>query len=147
MSDPTQFAPSPEVKKPPETTELERVVTREMLDRWRTAELDRIHGIYNRIANALDAGNKPNAPAGVTVLVQPLAEPAKRVETGVVQFGDDWPGIFLRGDDALPRAFYLRQFLDDSGAGGDPIVRGMVETTCALLESCHVGNFAQVDET
>jgi hypothetical protein len=24
-----------------------------------------------------------------------------RVETGVMQFGDDWPGIFIRGDDAL----------------------------------------------
>lgn len=24
-----------------------------------------------------------------------------RVETGPIQFGDDWPGIFIRGDDAL----------------------------------------------
>lgn len=23
-----------------------------------------------------------------------------RVETGVVQFGDDWPGVFIRGDNA-----------------------------------------------
>lgn len=25
---------------------------------------------------------------------------AERIETGVVQFGDDWPGIFIRGDNA-----------------------------------------------
>lgn len=24
-----------------------------------------------------------------------------RVESGAVQFGDDWPGLFLRGDDAM----------------------------------------------
>lgn len=24
-----------------------------------------------------------------------------RVETGPVQFGDDWPGVFIRGDNAL----------------------------------------------
>lgn len=28
-----------------------------------------------------------------------------RLETGVVQCGDDWPGIFIRGDDA----FFLLQ--------------------------------------
>jgi hypothetical protein len=26
----------------------------------------------------------------------------KRVETGAIQFGDDWPGLFLRGDAAMP---------------------------------------------
>lgn len=25
----------------------------------------------------------------------------KRVETGTLQFGDDWPGLFIRGDDAM----------------------------------------------
>jgi hypothetical protein len=25
---------------------------------------------------------------------------AERVETGAVQFGDDWPGLFVRGDHA-----------------------------------------------
>ena len=24
-----------------------------------------------------------------------------RVETGAIQFGDDWPGLFVRGDDAI----------------------------------------------
>lgn len=32
-----------------------------------------------------------------------LTKPKKggRVETGPVQFGDDWPGVFIRGDEAL----------------------------------------------
>ncbi len=35
--------------------------------------------------------------------VRSLAYPddGKRVETGAVQFGDDWPGLFIRGDEAL----------------------------------------------
>lgn len=34
---------------------------------------------------------------------------AGRVETGAVQFGDDWPGLFLRGDDAFHLMLTLRQ--------------------------------------
>ncbi|MCZ6507727.1 MAG: hypothetical protein O7A04_06745 [Acidobacteria bacterium] len=30
-----------------------------------------------------------------------LADPLVRVETGVVVFGPDWPGVYIRGDDAL----------------------------------------------
>jgi hypothetical protein len=26
---------------------------------------------------------------------------SKRVNTGVLQFGNDWPGIFVRGDEAM----------------------------------------------
>ena len=34
----------------------------------------------------------------------------ERVETGAVKFGDDWPGLFIRGDDA----FYLEQILNQA---------------------------------
>lgn len=36
--------------------------------------------------------------------VRSLPEPADglgRVETGAVEFGNDWPGLFVRGDDAF----------------------------------------------
>ena len=33
-----------------------------------------------------------------------------RLETGVVQFDDDWPGVFIRGDSA----FGLLMMLEDS---------------------------------
>ena len=35
----------------------------------------------------------------------------QRTETGPVQFGDDWPGVFLRGDDALAYALLLRNLI------------------------------------
>jgi hypothetical protein len=34
---------------------------------------------------------------------------SKRAESGTIQFGDDWPGLFLRGDDA----FFYAQLLDE----------------------------------
>lgn len=37
----------------------------------------------------------------------PAAE-GGRVETGPVQFGDDWPGIFIRGDNAFGYAMELQ---------------------------------------
>ena len=34
-----------------------------------------------------------------TCIVLPGVE--KRVETGTIKFGDDWPGVFIRGDNAF----------------------------------------------
>lgn len=39
--------------------------------------------------------------------IRQFPEQAERVETGPIQFGQDWPGIFLRGDNAGPEAMYL----------------------------------------
>lgn len=36
-----------------------------------------------------------------------------RVETGPTQFGDDWPGLFIRGDNAFEFAVKLRNYLED----------------------------------
>jgi hypothetical protein len=39
---------------------------------------------------------------------------ATRVETGAVQFGDDWPGLFVRGDQAIHLAHcigYVEPFM------------------------------------
>jgi hypothetical protein len=40
----------------------------------------------------------------------PAATP--RVETGPVAFGEDWPGTFIRGDNAMNYALSLRAILD-----------------------------------
>lgn len=38
----------------------------------------------------------------MTIPLQKLPSPGPdRVETGPVQFGEDWPGVFIRGDNAL----------------------------------------------
>lgn len=34
-------------------------------------------------------------------LVRRQWRPGERIETGPLQFGEDWPGLFIRGDDAL----------------------------------------------
>ena len=44
--------------------------------------------------------------------VKPLAIPlpggSGQAKTGAVQFRDDWPGLFIRGDDALALAVSIR---------------------------------------
>lgn len=38
----------------------------------------------------------------------PTPEGACRVESGPLKFGADWPGLFLRGDDAIRLALAVR---------------------------------------
>jgi hypothetical protein len=59
-----------------------------------------------------------------------------RAETGVMQFDNDWPGIFIRGDNAGILAMYLREVLASSQA--DPITQLQVEGLASLLASCDV---------
>lgn len=62
--------------------------------------------------------------------------PVQRIETGVVQFCDDWPGIFLRGDEALALAEDLRMSrnLNDDGMSHRRVVDRIID----LLRSCEV---------
>ncbi len=46
-------------------------------------------------------------------IVRQLPGVEDRVETGPVQFGDDWPGFFLRGDNAADLAIVLQQIVSD----------------------------------
>lgn len=43
------------------------------------------------------------------VRILPTADP--RVETGAIAFGSDWPGTFIRGDNAAYYAAHLRTVL------------------------------------
>lgn len=49
--------------------------------------------------------------------IRQLPQQAERVETGSVQFGDDWPGVFIRGDNAGYYALILKSAIE----GGDGI--------------------------
>jgi hypothetical protein len=49
--------------------------------------------------------------------VRKFPEQVERVETGAVQFGDDWPGIFIRGDNAMYYAHLLNSIIDRLGKG------------------------------
>ncbi len=46
--------------------------------------------------------------------IRKLATPAEgdRVETGAIRFGEDWPGLVLRGDNAIPLAHALEAALE-----------------------------------
>lgn|SRR5574343_148824 len=46
-----------------------------------------------------------------------LPEPPSRVESGVLQFGHDWPGYFIRGDNMAYFIFRAEKGLDALEAG------------------------------
>jgi len=57
-----------------------------------------------------------------------------RVESGVMQFGDDWPGIFIRGDEAMGRASLLRRISKSLPALEGEALKKFAD----FLESCRV---------
>ena len=64
----------------------------------------------------------------------PATEP--RVETGATQFGDDWPGIFIRGDKASYLVNVLA-LLEDHDLMR--LERMEIAKLIALLRTCRVG--------
>ena len=61
-----------------------------------------------------------------------------RIETGVVQFGDDWPGVFLRGDTACHYAVVIQQVIDNVDKNGyiDALDVVILRSLAGLLGSC-----------
>lgn len=85
--------------------------------------------------NESDASQARSGPRVAPVRVLPNT--GLRVETGPVQFGDDWPGLFIRGDDALYRAMRLGEYLK----GGDSpfgTLRAEISSLRSLLASVQV---------
>lgn len=73
--------------------------------------------------------------------VKEIQYTGERVESGPVQFGDDWPGIFLRGDHALYIAFSLKTILDNYNKqvkDCDPFLVMALEEFVSILSSCDV---------
>jgi hypothetical protein len=69
----------------------------------------------------------------------PLPEGEPRVETGPVQFGNDWPGIFIRGDVAFGFRMMLSRVLNFIGPR-DSLTALELQDLCDLLESCRIGD-------
>jgi hypothetical protein len=60
-----------------------------------------------------------------------------RVETGPVQFNDDWPGVFIRGDNAAYYAFMLESLmLDKHGEQAQSLA--VMNNLLRLLRECRV---------
>lgn len=63
----------------------------------------------------------------------------KRVESGPIMFGDDWPGLFLRGDDCMRYVGAVRDALYDNAQLG-LITRRLLEGLISGLESSDCRN-------
>jgi hypothetical protein len=68
----------------------------------------------------------------VPIREMPAAD--KRVESGPVQFGNDWPGTFIRGDDAAHYAMSLDRIIN----GGPE--RAVFFDKCTLVGLLHLLN-------
>jgi hypothetical protein len=74
---------------------------------------------------------KKQDPHGRFQRVRPLRRGARlkygsllkrvRMETGMMRFGDDWPGLFIRGDDAIGLMLSVRATLDFAGKWLPPV--------------------------
>jgi hypothetical protein len=49
----------------------------------------------------------------------PLPGDSGRIPTGAMQFQDDWPGLFLRGDAAIPLMCCIRYLVENLGKQED----------------------------
>lgn len=80
--------------------------------------------------------------------VQRFSGNPKRVETGPMQFGTDWPGVFIRGDNALYFAHILELILEKHRSDFHPIMEvATLEGFIKLLRSCYAKPQPKQDQT
>lgn len=80
--------------------------------------------------------------------VRQLEAQTPRVESGPTRFGDDWCGVFIRGDHAYYLAGLLRQVLHPNGEDVDAMtgamariqLRGLLRILEASDERAHTPN-------
>jgi len=65
-----------------------------------------------------------------------------RIETQVVQFGDDWPGLFIRGDNAIAFASAIQQ----TKAAGTKLPYLLTSLADSLLEVANTKNILKLKE-
>jgi len=75
-------------------------------------------------------------------------EHGTRVETGPVQFNDDWPGVFIRGDNAAWLALCLSQYKRSIEAGEKPSWTDelALDELLHLLQGSHISNSVQEND-
>lgn len=60
---------------------------------------------------------------------------SNRPETGSLQFGEDWPGTFIRGDNAMYLAYSLEEIVREAQPGGK--ITGLTPLQISALENLH----------
>jgi len=66
----------------------------------------------------------------------PMPDGLPRMESGVVQFGDDWKGVFLRGDEALHLASIIGEAALMSAENGDIFFSNTLRSASKALAKC-----------
>jgi hypothetical protein len=64
-----------------------------------------------------------------------------RVETGPMKLIGDWPGYFIRGDEALGMASDLRKMADAIERGDEAVIKAVpiyLRELASALETCRV---------
>ncbi len=100
------------------------------------------YGLPPELTSRLAALVARERAMGKTLSVQ-LSVGVNRPETGTMQFGQDWPGIFIRGDNAFFHALALKQVLeavDVEASGMAFIYKADCVELVKLLESCNVNH-------
>ena len=88
------------------------------------------------------AGVRDMTEPRITLIPLPVGLP--RVETGAVQFQDDWPGLFVRGDNAIALERTIRHLIERLEGHADPLVRlelAQLQHIADLIErDVHIGS-------
>lgn len=71
------------------------------------------------------------------VVMLPLPEGLERMESGPIQFGDDWAGVFIRGDNAIHMAMLMNTAAEALRVSiGDQISATQLKGYAKLISSC-----------
>lgn len=70
----------------------------------------------------------------------------ERVESGPIQFGDDWPGTFLRGDNSIYLRLMLQQAITELEKRDDVdrILTMTLKGYVRLLDECNLNTFTKI---
>jgi len=69
------------------------------------------------------------------VEIRKFAAQEDRVETGPVQFGDDWPGYFIRGDNAFAIRMAIASYIVNHN---DWLAKAQLTAFVQDLDECNV---------
>lgn len=67
--------------------------------------------------------------------IRTLPAPAERVESGALRFGKDFPGVFIRHDDAANFAYHLERYMKGRRPHNE-ITAGVVQGLLDMLRTC-----------
>ena len=64
---------------------------------------------------------------------------SERVPTGPLKLGEDWPGIFIRGDEALGMASDMKRMAEAFDRGDEAVIKSSpiyLRRIASMLEAC-----------